>query len=336
PYPEEKVIDFLAIPYQSHRDAFRAARIIFRYCQKHRPDMVHCHFMGACLSGLPAAFLAGVRLRLHTRHHGGPYPVEDRPRLGWFYDRFNNWLSTNIIATNKLIQSVLLKEGVVAAKIQLIYQGFDFQQIDKVDPQQIEKIKEKYLSGHRGPVIGVVSRYQHLKGVQYIIPAFVRLRKDYPNAILVLASANGPYAPTIKQLLSDLPPEAYVEIPFERDIFSLYRLFDIFVHVPLAPHYEGFGQVYVEAMACQRAMIATRSGIANELTKHRENSWIVDYKNSQQIYEGLKHLLDHQDLRQEIGKNAQRTVHRFGFKVEDMIQSLEQVYYSLLKVSTHE
>src|SRR5690606_18445048 len=50
--------------------AFFVVRFIFR-----RPRFVHCHLLEASLIGITAAWLAGVRKRIMTRHHGDLHHV---------------------------------------------------------------------------------------------------------------------------------------------------------------------------------------------------------------------------------------------------------------------
>ena len=82
-----------------------------------------------------------------------------------------------------------------------------------------------------------------------VVPAFERLLETFPNAVLVLANARGRNAPGIHALLQRLPADRYAEIPFEEDNAAMYGLFDVLVHVPLRPGFEGFGMPYVEALA---------------------------------------------------------------------------------------
>src|SRR5256885_4070776 len=42
------------------------------------------------------------------------------------------------------------------------------------------------------------------------------------------------------------------------------KLLDVFVHAPIAPQVEAFGQVYVEAMAAGVPSVITRAGIRSE------------------------------------------------------------------------
>src|SRR5215831_583002 len=79
----------LPFPGRNLVSVWRAARAVARFCRERGVDVVHTHAMDACLAGLSGARMAGVRVRVHTRHHAGPYPASHRPVWGALYDRFN-------------------------------------------------------------------------------------------------------------------------------------------------------------------------------------------------------------------------------------------------------
>src|SRR5262249_41398217 len=78
PYLEQRGVEAHHIPCAGRPDVLRVARTIARYCRDRNVHLVHAHFMDACLGGLLGARWAGVPLRLHTRHHAGPYPISHR------------------------------------------------------------------------------------------------------------------------------------------------------------------------------------------------------------------------------------------------------------------
>ena len=217
------------------------------------------------------------------------------------------------------------KEGVPEEKIKLIHHGFDLDFFAKVDEKRIADIKEKYNSNKQHPLVGVVSRYTLWKGVQYIIPAFEKLLKDYPNALLVLANTNGNDSAVIKKMLQKIPAKNVLEIDFEYDNAALYYLFDVFVHVPINHHAEAFGQTYVEALAAGIPAVFTLSGIAHDFIEHKRNAVVVNYENEKEITDALKLILEKPSLRQEIIKNGREDVYRL-FSLKQMMDALEACY----------
>jgi glycosyltransferase involved in cell wall biosynthesis len=159
-----------------------------------------------------------------------------------------------------------------------------------------------------------------------VIPAFKKLLVDYPNALLILANAKrGDYAQEINTLLSELPRESYREIEFEYDLFALYRLFDVYVHVPIDPELEAFGQTYVEALAAGIPSVFTLSGVAPEFIEHERNALVVDFQNSEQIHQSICRLLDDKVLRTHLSTTGKSDVNaRFSFS--KMIARLEDIY----------
>jgi glycosyltransferase involved in cell wall biosynthesis len=125
--------------------------------------------------------------------------------------------------------------------------------------------------------------------------------------------------------LRDLPPDSYQEINFEPDIFALYQLFNIFIHVPIDPSIEAFGQTYVEALAAGVPSVFTMSGIAPEFIRHRQNAFIVDFKDSQQIYEAMKEILHNGPLRNTLIQQGKEDV-RSLFMLNEMVSKLERLY----------
>jgi len=287
-------------------------------------QVVHTHLFDASLIGLLAAKSLGISKRIHTRHNS---TIHHRyfPRAV-IYDRIINSLSTHIVAISHVVKRVLIEmEGVKPSKIELIHHGFDFSIIPESSSERISVLRRKYLLKSHFPIIGVISRYIHWKGIQYIIPAFRQLLMKYPESKLILANARGPFQAEIHRLLGDLPSDTYLEIEFEVDIFSLYKLFDVFVHSPIDGFCEAFGQVYIEAMASGIPSVFTASGIAQDIIVHEENAILVDFENSEEIEQAIVKILGDTELRKKLIINSQKDVIN-SFDLMIMISNLENLY----------
>jgi glycosyltransferase involved in cell wall biosynthesis len=321
-------VAFRQIPFRKRSDLPSAAWEVYRFCRARRFDLVHTHFMNACLAGLPAAALAGIQVRLHTRHHGSPHRCSHRKPWELLFDSFNNRFSTVIVAPCQDVRRRLFDEGVEEDRVVMIHHGFDLQAFRNVSRERIEALRRKYGIPAGPPIIGSLSRFIRPKGLEYVIEAFRALRRTHPDARLVLANARGPDEGKIHASLARLPADSYAEIPYEPDVFALYRIFDVFTFAPVAPHIEGFGQTYVEALASGVPSIFTKAGAAHELIRHRENAWVVDYENSGQIHEGMKTLLEDADLRAKLIRQGQRSAE--AFDVRRHVAQLDSVYCGLL------
>lgn len=312
------------INYRGKRDLVFAFFKVFILLLANRPKVVHAHLFDAQLVGLSAAWLAGIRMRIYTRHTSNFHHIYHKK--GIKYDQLSNRLATQIISISQATDATLLQlENVPASKIVKIPHGFDMEQFSNVAQARVDAMRTKWKIPAHQPVIGVVARFIEWKGIQFIIPAFKAFLKEFPDACLVLCNASGPFKPQLDLLLEEVPVGNRVIIPFEADMAALYKLFNIYVHVPVSPLVEAFGQTYVEALASGIPSLFTQSGIAAEFVTHKKHAWVVDFENSESILNGLHELWRDKHLQVELVENGRQVViSQFG--MQNMIDSLHKLY----------
>jgi glycosyltransferase involved in cell wall biosynthesis len=291
--------------------------------RKIKPHAVHCHLSAANFIGLVSAFLAAVPIRIYTRHAGKPLVYSSKENT---LDAIQNRLATRIVAITENTRQLLLSEGVPETKIKIVHHGFDLDRMMRPDPSEVRRIKQEYNPENKYPVVGVIARWMKWKGVHYIIPAFEKLLKDYPNAKLCFfnVSSNADYSKEIREMLKKLPENSYQAVSFEKNVYDLYQLFDIYVHVPVNPYCEAFGQTYVEALAAGIPSVFTLSGVAREFIAE-DNAYIVDFENSDQVYDKMKAILNKQKDPDTLLENGQEAVKKY-FSLEQYISTLLSIY----------
>lgn len=323
-YLQQKHIPVYTISCRSKKNIPVAILKCLSLLKKLKPDVVHCHLFFANLIGLTAAKMVGIKSRIYTRHHSDYHHVYFPKSVKW--DKYCNSLATKIVSISDVVTEILIqKENVSKNKIVKIHHGFDTDSFIKGNAENINELIGKYNKKFITPVIGVISRFTHWKGVQYIIPAYKKLLKKYPNALLLLFNANGDYEKEIDVLLNGLPQTSFQKIKFENDIANLYKVFDVFVHVPISKNAEAFGQTYIECMLSGIPLVATKSGIGNEIMIDKFNCLEVPYQNSEAIYTAILQVLENETLKNELIKNAQKSTEE-KFSINKMITSLEQLY----------
>ncbi|XZF13814.1 glycosyltransferase family 4 protein [Chitinophagaceae bacterium MMS25-I14] len=310
--------------YKSKKDFPRILPQVYKLLRQFRPQTVHCHLLYGSLLGLTAARIAGVKKRIYTRHHSDFHHRYFPGGIKW--DKWCNRMATSIVAPSNAVKKVLTEmEKVPASKVILIPHGFDLQYFNHVPAERIQTSVQKYNPAQKKPVIGVISRFTELKGIQYIIPAFKQLLKDYPEALILFFNARGDYAPVIDQLLADIPPANYRLIPFENDLAAIYPLFDIFVQASTDTTIEAFGQTYVEALAAGVPSVFTLSGIAPDFIENGKNALVVPFKDSNAIYEAMLAILGNEELRKKLKQEGWNSV-KDRFALQQMIHQLENLY----------
>ncbi len=311
-----------SIRLRGRRDYPLAALKIFWQLLWRRPNAVHVHLMDACLVALPVAWLLRISKRVLTRHHSD-YHHKFAPKFV-VLDKITAALSTHVIAITENVRRILLSEGVNPEKIRLVHHGFRLQGFRELSESKKNELRKKYSLEKSSPVIGVVARYIDWKGIRYIAEAFERILKKYPEALLFLANAQGPDAEKIRQHLKNIPSKNIREVAFEKDLFTLYHLFDAYVHAPFDPSCEAFGQTYVEALAAGIPSVFTLSGVAHEFIQPGKNALVVDYKNPDAIYSALEMILEKKIDLASIRTAGQESAKKFELSV--MIKKLESIY----------
>lgn len=289
-----------------------------------RPDIVHCHLLQANIIGLSAARMRRVRRRIYTRHHSSLHHVF-HPK-GVFWDKLANKLATGIVAISGVVREILLQwEGADPSKVQLIPHGFRLDSFYEVSDERIQAFRARIGLRPEQKIVGVISRFTEWKGIQYIIPAFIKYYRQHPEAVLVLLNAQGDYEAQLLEQLKVLPAEAYRLVKFENDVAAAYRSMDVFVHAPYDPHSEAFGQIYVEALAAGIPSIFTLSGIAQDFVVNEWNALTVDFKDSDAIFQALQRLANEPELRATLSRQGMQSVSE-RFTLQKMIEQLEKLY----------
>ncbi|MHB8261937.1 MAG: glycosyltransferase family 4 protein [Bacteroidia bacterium] len=288
------------------------------------PAIIHCHLGAANWVGLWGGYLARIKKRIYTRHSGLSLKASFKEKI---LNKIQNKLATDIVAISKNSQSILLNQQVPISKISILHHGFDIERMMQPNMEEVNRIKQQYNPHKKSPVIGVVARWLQWKGIQFIIPAFKKLLLEYPEAKLCLfnISSNADYSKEIQELLLQIPKENYECVSFENNVYDLYQLFDMYVHVPINQTCEAFGQTYVEALAAGIPSIFTLSGVAPEFIKDKENALVVNFMNSEEIYDAMKILLINTELKNQLIQQGQKDVQRL-FGVNTYLINLLKLY----------
>lgn len=313
------------VTYRGYRDLPRALWRTIGLLRRSRPDTVHAHLLPANIVGLIASSLLRVPQRVYTRHHS-TFHHDYAPR--WvLVDRLLNGLATHVVAISENVRFVLGEmERVPDSKIRLVHHGFQFEDFDDVSNDRVKALREAYSIGEAYPVVGVIARYIEWKGIEGIVEAARLVREVHPNALFVFANARG--APAIRAAVRALPPGSFLEIPFEPDLFALYRLFDVYVHTPIDPRIEAFGQTYVEALAARVPSVFTLAGVGSEFIRHEHNALVVPHRAPERPAEAILRILDDDELARRIVENGRRDVGS-RFQEQAMVDGLSAVYHEV-------
>jgi phosphatidyl-myo-inositol dimannoside synthase len=158
----------------------------------------------------------------------------------------------------------------------------------------------------RGRVILTVGRWEAreaYKGVDHLIAALPALLKKVPDVQLV-AVGEGTDLPRLRSLARDSGAADHIHfLPFIAH-HELPNAFD-HCHVFAMPSRgEGFGLVFIEAMARGKPVIGGAHGGTPEIIDDGVDGFLVSYGDVSQLTDRLARLLDNDVLRHDMGKQA--------------------------------
>jgi glycosyltransferase involved in cell wall biosynthesis len=174
----------------------------------------------------------------------------------------------HIIAVSNALKNVMVEIGIDSGKIEVIPNGVDagrFRPIPKSEARNMLGIPQQ------ATMLLSVGSLRPLKGFQYLLPAFKKLRVSRGELDLRLyIVGHGEYRKTLKQQVARLELQPYVKltgrIPHQQ-LYKWYNAADIFC---LASSREGWPNVVMESLACGLPVVATRVGGIPEIL-HSEN-----------------------------------------------------------------
>jgi glycosyltransferase involved in cell wall biosynthesis len=171
-------------------------------------------------------------------------------------------------------------------------------------------------------VILTVGRWassERYKGADDLIRAVAQIHPAFPNARLV-AVGGGDDLARLRTLANELQVADrvhFLESLTREQIAGCYAQADIFA---LPSTGEGFGLVFLEAMAFSKAVVGAAAGGATDVIQDGENGLMVPPGDPGALAQALSRLLGDESLRKQLGRRAAEIVrqkYRFdGFQAE--------------------
>ena len=172
---------------------------------------------------------------------------------------------------------------------------------------ELDRLKSNLNLADKRIILSVASFIKR-KGHQNIIKALPAIIKEVPDVAFLLVG-EGPYLPKLEQLTKELKLEEYVKIinrfAIKSELAIYFGICDVFA---LMSQLEGFGIVYIEALASGKPVIGSSGEGDEDFIVNGENGFVVDPTNADELAEKLVVLLKNKSLRESIGEKGRKTV----------------------------
>ncbi len=219
--------------------------------------------------------------------------------------------------TTNANQLVKKAQAFVDREIALIPNGIDtelFKPMERnealADALGIGKLKEERI-------IGFVGELREKKGLATLLGAYAHVNKSQPTTLLIVGDIRaGEDKKQFEELQLSIPNSRIIITGYvsNHDLPSYYSVMDVFVHPSLR---DGLPNALLEAMACEKPVIATPVGGVLDLISDCENGRIVPVNDVNSLTRIIQEVLSDKSLQKHLGTSARQTVQsRFALEQE--------------------
>lgn len=283
-----------------------------------KPDVVHAHY--ATSYGLIGA-LSGFHPFVISAWGTDVMKFPQKNFINKSILKYNLRKADAICATSNTIKEFL--KPVTEKSVNVIPFGVDVNLFCKKD---VNSLFEKNAF-----VLGSIKPLEELYNTDILIKAFAALKKKhFDKTLKLLIIGEGSQMESLKQLSTQLGIDNDVKftgrIAFS-EISNYYNMLDVLVNIS---DYESFGVSVIEAMACEKPVIATNTGGLKEIIENSTFGSLVEVGNVEQTtIEMEKYLLD-AALKERVGKAARaKVIEKYNWT--NNIKQMIDVYSQLTK-----
>lgn len=184
-----------------------------------------------------------------------------------------------------------------------------------INEDEVKKLQKQFSSKF---IVGNIGELEDLKGQYYLIEAMRMLEKEYPEIHLVLLG-KGSEEFKFKEQAKDLNNITFTG--FVNNVGDYIQCFDIFAFASLS---EGIASILFDIMQSSVPLLTTDVGGIPEYITDDENGLLIEPKNIQALYEGIKKLYLDKDLRDRLSKRALENIENFS--IQAMVKKYEELY----------
>jgi glycosyltransferase involved in cell wall biosynthesis len=216
-------------------------------------------------------------------------------------------------------------------EITLIPNGIDTEHFKPVSKNRnLEEalgLKNKTME-ERMPVIGFAGEWREKKGLKTLLSAYAQVNKTQPAALLIVGEVRAGNDQQIVDQFRIANPNARIILTSyvsPNDLPAYYSLIDVFVHPSLR---DGMPNALLEAMACERPVIATPVGGMLDIIKDGENGIFVPVSDGDALAKAINEVLNNAELQSQLGKAARKSIID-SFPVQNELDGNLNVYRNL-------
>jgi len=288
-------------PKKSGTDYFSFVKVA-DILRRERIQVIHTHNTQPLVDGVLGATLSGGGQRIIHTDHARQFPDKIRYMVAeWCMSHFVHKM---VGVSEQTTLNLLRYEKISHKKLMTIENGIDGSRFAvRID----RRAKQRELGiSLAGPVIGVISRLEKVKGITYLIKALPEIIRHFPDLTLLVVG-EGSELFTLQLETSQLGVEDHVIFTGVRhDIPDIFQLLDLYLLPSLS---EGLPMGLLEAMAAGCPVIASRVGGIPGTVIHNKEAILVRPGAPDALTQATIRLLENHELREGLSRNLKKKFH---------------------------
>jgi D-inositol-3-phosphate glycosyltransferase len=305
-------------------------------------DLIYSHYW---LSGLVAAalrrawnipFVQMFHTLAEMKNRVAQTPAEREPDRRLNCEREVMGLADGLIAATLLEKQEMDQfYGADSEKIAVVPPGVD---LNFFKPMAQNQALDYLGMPHNHKMILFVGRIQPLKGIDTLIRALGLVKKQEPalvDDVCVCIIGGDPHPDSaveqaefdrLQSLRAELELDNLVTLMGAKEQDTLVYYYAAAQMVVMPSHYESFGMVALEAMACGTPVVASDVGGLSFNIEDGYNGYLVPGRNPQAMADKIILLLRYQVLRDQLAEQARTWVTRYSWVTiaDELLEIFEQ------------
>jgi glycosyltransferase involved in cell wall biosynthesis len=289
PALKQNPFNYLLVPFLFACEFFA----LWRLCRKLRPDVIYAHWFTP--QGITAGMVSSLTKVpfVYTSHSSDVAFLRKIPLIGPKMVRhFSGKARAITVVSRRSLE-----------KLRAFFADSDWQKLERkiaVIPMGVDLTVslEKTNTAHQNNSnILFLGRLAEKKGVQYLLPAFANVYRQFPYAQLVIAG-DGPWLEQLKTLVGDLGLtdkvqfSGYVSGQQKTDAIVSSDIYVVPSIITASGDAEGLPVSLMEGLAAGKVCIATNESGADDIIDDGKDGFLVPQKDAQALEEALTKALE--------------------------------------------
>jgi glycosyltransferase involved in cell wall biosynthesis len=306
-----------------------------------RPDLVHTTLFEADIAGRLGAFTTRapvVSSLVNTPYgpeHRAAVPSGARLRLAYACDAVTARTVRRFHANSHDTAAVMSRRFAVRpAKIDVVPRGRSALALGRRTAERRNAVRTALGLPDTTPVVLAVARHDHAKGLDLLIRAVPGLRAERPDAVVLVAGAEGPHTAELRRLLATLDPGDAAAVTFlgrRNDVADLLAAADV---LAFPSRKEGLPGTLIEALALECPIVAADIPPIREVVGEPPAALLVAPQDVAALASALARVIEDDDVRRSLVATARQRFEEH-FTIERSSAEMVAFYRRALSPGAH-